>query len=174
MCNVKFRHIATRANDDGTVRYYFRRRGVPLRRLPHPESVEFEQTYRMMLRESEQTYVADTERAQDGYRLYWAERMRRAANKRAGRQCFLTVQNVADMLLAQEDRCALSGIRFRYRRRNETLDPLSPSLDRKDSAREYTIDNCRVVLLAVNYGLNRWGDDTFIRICRAVAKTARA
>lgn len=47
---LKLDHITTRTNKDGTVRYYFRRRGQPLFRLPdNPKSSEFMVEYNRQL-----------------------------------------------------------------------------------------------------------------------------
>ena len=170
MCNVNLPHIIVRKNDKGGERWYFRRRGFPISRLPSPSAPHFRNAYAVKLAESNGINLADADRAQAGYRDYWAASMHKAAQKRANRICNLTRQDIVGMLRKQGDKCAVSGIRFHYRRAEEKQDPLSPSLDRINSELEYTVENCRVVLLAVNYGLNRWGDETFKRICRAVAK----
>jgi len=47
--------------------------------------------------------------------------------------------------------------------------PLNPSLDRRDNDKGYTPENTRIVCVLVNLGLNRFGDEAFIRVCRAVA-----
>ena len=41
---------------------------------------------------------------------------------------------------------------------------LAPSLDRIDSNQPYSRRNCRLVLQAVNFALNAWGDDVFLAI----------
>lgn len=44
---IEFRHVTARENRDGTLRYYFRRRGQPITRLPgEPGSDEFMAVYR--------------------------------------------------------------------------------------------------------------------------------
>jgi integrase len=46
---LDFPHVTHRVNADGTVRYYFRRRGVPITRLPDdPHSEEFAEAYKRM------------------------------------------------------------------------------------------------------------------------------
>ena len=46
----EFQHVTVRENKDGTLRYYFRRRGQPVRRLPgEPGSEEFAQAYQREL-----------------------------------------------------------------------------------------------------------------------------
>lgn len=47
--DIKFEFVTSRMNRDGTVRYYFRRRGQPLARLPDPKCEEFPAEYRRLL-----------------------------------------------------------------------------------------------------------------------------
>jgi hypothetical protein len=48
--DLKLEHVTTRTNSDGSLRYYFRRRGQPLTRLPdEPKSPEFMAEYRKCL-----------------------------------------------------------------------------------------------------------------------------
>lgn len=174
MCNA-VRHLTTRSNRDGTVRYYFKRRGLPLARLPDPSSPLFDSAYAEKLAQSEAANIAQLTRAIDGYRRHWAKRLWEMARYRANRPCCtITSDEVLALFERQEDRCALSGLRFRYRQDKEGRDPMAPSLDRIDSRDGYTIENCRVVLLAVNIGLNEWGDDVFLKICKAVARKVAA
>jgi hypothetical protein len=49
--------------------------------------------------------------------------------------------------------------------------PYRPSLDRIDPHKPYTRENCRLVLQAVNFALNAYGDDgIFYRIAEATSK----
>jgi hypothetical protein len=48
--------------------------------------------------------------------------------------------------------------------------PYAPSLDRIDPERPYTRENCRLVLQAVNFALNAWGDEVFALITEAAVK----
>jgi hypothetical protein len=50
--------------------------------------------------------------------------------------------------------------------------PFAPSLDRIDSRQAYSRRNCRLILQAVNFALNAWGDDVFFAIAEG-AITAR-
>ena len=38
------------------------------------------------------------------------------------------------------------------------------SLDRIDSSKGYTVENCRLVCTAVNLAMNEWGEDVLERI----------
>ena len=48
--------------------------------------------------------------------------------------------------------------------------PYEPSLDRKDSSQSYTVSNTRLVCVAVNFGLNQWGDSVYFELARAAAE----
>lgn len=48
--------------------------------------------------------------------------------------------------------------------------PYEPSLDRKDSSQGYTVSNTRLVCVAVNFGLNQWGDSVYFELARAAAE----
>ena len=75
---------------------------------------------------------------------------------------------------ANNGRCAISGLWFdfdneaKYRRR-----PWIPSVDRIDSTKSYTPDNCRLVCSAANYAMNEWSDSDFVKLCRGVVETLR-
>jgi hypothetical protein len=42
-----------------------------------------------------------------------------------------------------------------------------------DPDKPYTVENCRLVLQGVNFALNTFGDDTFLRIATAAANFDR-
>jgi hypothetical protein len=48
--------------------------------------------------------------------------------------------------------------------------PYAPSLDRIDSRQPYSRTNCRLVLQAVNFALNAFGDDLFLAIAEGAIK----
>jgi hypothetical protein len=47
-----------------------------------------------------------------------------------------------------------------------------PSLDRIDPEGLYTADNCRLVMVAVNFALNAWGEEVYLRLARAAVRVA--
>ncbi len=49
----------------------------------------------------------------------------------------------------------------------------APSIDRIDPEKPYTLDNCRLVMVAVNFAMNTWGEDTFLRLAKLAADTRR-
>jgi hypothetical protein len=64
--------------------------------------------------------------------------------------------------------CELSGLAFTYERDGSGKNvPLSPSIDRVDSSKGYTKDNCRVIVWALNAAFNSWGKAQFKQIVSA-------
>ena len=69
-------------------------------------------------------------------------------------------------------RCMLSGIEFRTTQvgSGAARRPYAPSLDRIDATLPYSRANCRIVLQAVNFALNSFGDDVFLEVARATTE----
>ena len=68
--------------------------------------------------------------------------------------------------LRSNGRCELTGVKFRFE--NETASnaaPFRPSIDRIDSSKPYSYENCRLVIFAANAALRDWGDDVFHEMC---------
>lgn len=60
--------------------------------------------------------------------------------------------------------CELSGLPFTSRGEKG---PRAPSIDRRDAARGYTQDNCRVIVWALNAAFNDWGQEATEEVWRA-------
>lgn len=70
---------------------------------------------------------------------------------------------------ARADVCELSGLPFRPEYDGvHGRNPFAPSVDRIDSNRGYTQDNCRVILYCLNMGLGQWGLEEVSPIWAAV------
>lgn len=89
------------------------------------------------------------------------------ANKRA-MEYGLSKQIIVQMMEDQGYLCAVSGLPFSLEW-GAGKNPFAPSLDRKDNSKGYTRENARLVLSAVNFGMNVWGLDIYAAICAAVA-----
>jgi hypothetical protein len=48
----------------------------------------------------------------------------------------------------------------------------APSLDRINPEELYTVDNCQLVMVAVNFALNAWGEEVYLKLARAAVATA--
>ena len=75
----------------------------------------------------------------------------------------------ADLVAIWKDaggRCMLTGLPFRETvvGTGKARRPYAPSLDRIDAGLPYSRRNCRLVLQAVNFALNAFGDDVFLAI----------
>lgn len=77
----------------------------------------------------------------------------------------LRLSDVREMWSSQEGRCKISGLAMSIDNR-----PTQPSLDRVTPSKGYTQKNVRLVCWAVNAGMNDFGDEWYIEICRAVAE----
>lgn len=65
--------------------------------------------------------------------------------------------------------CELSGINFDLSSPNGTaFNPYSPSIDKIDSKKGYTFDNCRVIITALNIALSEYGLGTYLEIAEKV------
>jgi hypothetical protein len=69
-------------------------------------------------------------------------------------------------------RCMMTGLPFKETPVGDgkARRPFAPSLDRIDSELPYTRRNCRLVLQAVNFALNAWGDDVFLSVADGAIK----
>ncbi len=66
-------------------------------------------------------------------------------------------------------RCMLTGLPFMETKvgTGKAKRPFAPSLDRIDAEQLYSLKNCRLVLQAVNFALNAWGDEIFLEVAAA-------
>jgi len=66
-------------------------------------------------------------------------------------------------------RCEVTGIRFdRMKPESASRRPWFPSIDRKDSRGNYSLENCRIVCVAVNIAMCEWGHFVLKRMARAM------
>jgi len=67
---------------------------------------------------------------------------------------------------AGHGRCMLTGLPFKETAvgTGKARRPFAPSLDRIETNQPYSQRNCRLVLQAVNFALNAFGDDVFLAI----------
>ena len=101
---------------------------------------------------SDQRAVADY-----AYRVL--ARARQNAKGRRGILFDLTKEDVLALLHEANWRCAVTRTPFILDAVGTRGDrPLAPSIDRKDSTKGYTRENCRIVCVAANFAMNRWGD----------------
>ena len=148
---------------------YFRKGGEPNRRLRAAVGTpEFDAEYAECLAGiAAKITPFDQFRAPDGTCHFHA--MEKAARARAvknGREFALPPGWMRAQFEAQGRKCAVSLIPFSKDRSKHA--PYAPSIDRKDSSKGYTPDNCRLVAYIVNCAKNQFTDAEFIQMCRAV------
>jgi hypothetical protein len=89
--------------------------------------------------------------------------------KRATLEKTLTVEDILPIL--QAGKCQVTGLSFDFSPAKDTFkNPYAPSLDRIDSKKGYTKENCRVVLTSVNDALGEHDDNDVLPILEALVK----
>jgi len=68
-------------------------------------------------------------------------------------------------------RCEVSGIKFNHK--PVRWNRFKPSIDRKNSQKGYTQDNCQVVILQYNIGKGCWSDIEYLKMCQQVVENSR-
>jgi hypothetical protein len=70
-------------------------------------------------------------------------------------------------------KCEVTGIPFDFElmAAKHSRRPYAPSLDRRDNALGYSVENVRVVCVAVNLAMNQWGEAVLLRIAAALFDT---
>jgi len=77
--------------------------------------------------------------------------------------------HISSLLEVQEDRCALTGIRFNFHG-DFADDNLLPSLDRIDSHGHYEVGNLQVVCRFINFWKGSTGNEEFSRLLKLVGR----
>lgn len=96
---------------------------------------------------------------------YW-EVIKKRASKR-GVEFTITKEQVWELYLKQDRKCALSGIAIVFGI-SEALRATTASIDRIDSNKGYTIDNIQLLHKKVNIMKNVFTEDEFIGWCRQI------
>lgn len=109
----------------------------------------------------------------DEGRRYLARVYHRARKNAAKREIDfnLTPVEYADIVKRSRGRCEVSGLPFDLQfRKHARRRPFAPSLDRTNSRRAYTAENCRLVCCIVNTAMSDWGEQPFILVALALAE----
>lgn len=93
----------------------------------------------------------------------------RKSAKRRGLEYALTDAALLEMILESRGRCCISGVPFSDDDTTEHKRPFMPSIDRIESAKGYTHDNCRLVCVLVNAAMNEWGMRALERVALGMA-----
>lgn len=158
----------------GRVHWYVRRKGLPLAPmpdLPH-DAPEFLAAYASAWNVPAPPAMPRKPKTPPDYRKVFVRLLSKSKTRalECGLAFDLTIDGLNTLVELQRDRCALSGFKFLLNEeRGKGRRAFLPSIDRIDCAKGYTFGNVRLVLVAVNIGLADFGDETYLRICRAVA-----
>lgn len=90
--------------------------------------------------------------------------------KKLGIDFDLTKEWITEQITKQDNCCALTKIPFMIEQTKNYINPFAPSLDRINSNKGYTINNVRIVCVALNLSLNEFGEDVFTQVCQAYLK----
>ena len=83
----------------------------------------------------------------------------------------ISIDDIINMARASKWKCSLSGIILTTKEfEGMRFRPYAPSVDRIDSSKPYTVENCRVVAAIVNIAKNTMDDDLLIIMCEAITR----
>lgn len=89
----------------------------------------------------------------------------RGRARKLKREFSITVDDVMALGDASSWSCAITAIKFTIdRHETARIRPFYPSIDRIDSTKGYTADNCRLVCAAMNAALGEWGEKVFTKL----------
>jgi hypothetical protein len=73
-------------------------------------------------------------------------------------------------------KCAVTRLEFSFDLVGSSFvkRPYAPSLDRIKAGAPYTRENCRLVMVAVNFAMNDWGQDVYLTLARAAVRAEPA
>lgn len=98
--------------------------------------------------------------------LYRRSRVRAAERRISWR---LTPSDFARLVAESNGVCAVTGLRFEHSS-EKSAGPRGASIDRVASDGDYEIANVRLVCVAVNLAINRWGLEAFLEIADAAIR----
>lgn len=164
----------------GGVRYRVRQKGRPSRRTTisvGPGHYDFLRQYHdaragLSTRADSIARLGETGNVNWHVREMLAGAGHRSKKKRMA--MMLSEDDIVDLLLLQECRCAISRIRFDLRRpRDGGRRAFAPSIDRIDSTGPYIRENVMLTCTIVNVGRGDWPIQDFTRMCAEVAKQSQ-
>ena len=103
---------------------------------------------------------------------FWYSHILRSANGNKGRrhpvELSVSLEQVWDLFLKQERKCALSGLTLTFPKFNKDKS-WTASLDRIDSSKGYITENIQWVHKDVNIMKNKYDQDYFISFCKLIS-----
>lgn len=86
------------------------------------------------------------------------------------REKSISIDDIERMLERCNGFCEVTGIALDAHKLKGEWNPWRPTVDRIDSDVGYHWDNCRIVALAVNLAMSRWGEEALATMARAYVK----
>ena len=102
-----------------------------------------------------------------GVRVSWANKFKTCAETR-GIKFLLSIDDIADIYDAQDGKCSLTGWNIKFPEIGHP-DKADASIDRIDSSKPYQVGNVQIVHKMVNMMKQRYSQEDFIKVCKAVA-----
>ncbi len=86
-----------------------------------------------------------------------------------------TEDDFAALWLQWGGRCAITRLPFSEEKvgAGRAKRAFAPSLDRIDPQGPYSRENCRLVMVAVNFAINAWGTEVYLRLAKAASAAAQ-
>ena len=129
-----------------------------------------EKTYRLI--EASQTEHKVPEPTDD-FMPRWAKVHISKANNKNGPECpRFTNDDLLHLWNECGGRCAVTGLPFSLEKvgSGAAKKVFAPSLDRIQAGGCYSRENCRLVMVGVNFAINSWGLDTYLRLAEAAVR----
>lgn len=167
------RHLE-RSQARGRKYFYYRAGGRRLARLPHPDDPSFEKAYREAALTHEATAKLKAFNANREVRLFIRIMLNnaRGRSRQSGIAFDLRRSDVEQILVAQDFKCAVSGLAFSFgKHESATRRAFTPSIDRINNAMGYTPGNIRIVCTIANYALGQWGDASLLKLAIGIVRT---
>lgn len=93
--------------------------------------------------------------------------------KKKGMEFAISQNDLMEMLERSAGLCEVSVPLVFGTIRNPEEAPWTPSIDRVDCSKGYTVDNCRIVCYAANVAMSNWGEDVLHKLAFSMARIGR-
>jgi hypothetical protein len=172
------RYVTRRSNRSGTVRWYWQRKGFPITRLP--DDIEQRAAAACDLNMmADRTLGGSSRRARKTKEDldYWIKLFLGMKLRARNRKIPFTLTQdefLNGIVVRAKGCCEVTGVPFvRDGIKVGMGNPYQPSIDRIDSSGNYEFENCRLVCLAVNVGLGKWGEYVYRHLAAGATKHAQ-
>lgn len=113
--------------------------------------------------------------------IYWSRVQKTAKIK--GRKFSLNIKDVWELFLKQDKKCALSGLDitfnpsyfnyYKMKKLGQATEYQTASIDRRDSSKDYTLDNIQLVHKNVNWMKQDFSQEEYIYYCKCVTNNQK-